>query len=124
MRGHECGRNPSDPTSGAEVAIVTRKVSDLSGQDGTDDQFATVVVREHPNIDQPKALDLLVTELELFKEVTDLVVLEVKMPNGTTKDMAVRLADFNKAAANMDEILKNARGTKGRLPGTRIGNGG
>jgi hypothetical protein len=114
----------SDPTSGAEVAIVTKKQSDISGQDGTDDQFATVVVREHPNLDQPKALDLLVTELDLFKEVADLVVLEVKMPNGTTKEMAVRLADFNKAAPNMDEILKNARGTKGRLPGTRIGNGG
>lgn len=106
------------------MAIVSRKVSDLSGQDGADHEFATVVVRQHPELDQPKALDVLAAEVEAFKEIGDLVMIEVTMPTGHTKNIAMKLADFNKLAPNMGEVLKNARGTRGRLPGTRIGNGG
>lgn len=106
------------------MAIVSRKVSDLSGKEGTDSEFATVVVRQHPDIDQPKALDVLAIEAEAFKEIGDLVMVEVTMPDGSKKDVAMKLADFNKLATNMGEVLKNARGTRGRLPGTRIGNGG
>jgi hypothetical protein len=106
------------------MAIVSRKVSDLSGTDGTDAEFASVVVRQHPDIDQPKALDVLVPELEVFKDIGDLVILEVRLPNGDTRDVYVKVADFNKAAPNMGDILKKARGTRGRVPGTRIGNGG
>lgn len=103
------------------MAIVSRKVSDLSGQEGSDDDFAQVVVRQHPKLDQPKALDVLVAELAAFKDIGDLVVLEVRMPNTSTRDIYVRLSDFNKAAENMDEVLHAARGTRGRVPGTRNG---
>lgn len=106
------------------MAIVSRKVSDLSNQDGADHEFATVVVRQHPELDQPKALDVLASEVEAFKEIGDLVMIEVSLPTGHTKNIAMKLADFNKLAPNMSEVLKNARGTRGRLPGTRIGNGG
>ncbi|MBD2828139.1 hypothetical protein ID875_06915 [Streptomyces globisporus] len=105
------------------MAIVSRKVSDLNGQQGDDNEFASVVVRQHPNIDQPKVLDVMVTETEAFKEIGDLVMLEVQMPNGDKRDVAMRLVDFNKLAPNMDEVVKNARGTRGRVPGTRVGNG-
>ena len=105
------------------MAIVTRKASDISGNEGTDDQFATVVVRQHPNISEPKALDVLVAELDAFKGITDLVILEITTPDGNKKDVAMRLADLNKVAPNMDDIVKSARGTRGRLPGTRVGNG-
>lgn len=103
------------------MAIVSRKVSDLSGQEAPDEQFAQVVVRQHPKLDQPKALDVLVAELELFKDIGDLVVLEVRMPDTSTREIYVKLADFNKAAQNMDDVLKVARGTRGRLPGSRNG---
>lgn len=103
------------------MAIVSRKVSDLSGQEGADNDFAQVFVRQHPKLDAAKALDVLVSELELFKSVGDLVVLEVRMPDGSTRDVFVRLADFNKAAENMDAILDAARGTRGRVPGSRNG---
>ncbi|MFC8074659.1 hypothetical protein ACFUN8_03865 [Streptomyces sp. NPDC057307] len=104
------------------MAIVSRKVSDLNGQQGDDNEFAAVVVRQHPNIDQPKVLDVLVTETEAFKTIGDLVVLEVTMPDGDKREIAMRLVDFNKLAPNMDEVVKNARGTRGRVPGTRVGN--
>jgi hypothetical protein len=105
------------------MAIVSRKVSDLSGQEGADTEFATVIVRQHPHIDQSKALDVLVSETEQFKEIGDLVMLEVTLPDSTKREVAMRLADFNKLAENMTAILKNARGTRGRVPGTRVGNG-
>ena len=101
------------------MAIVSRKVSDLSGQEGSDSEFAQVVVRQHPKVDQPKALDVLVEELDKFKDIGDLVVLEVRMPDTSTRDVYVRLTDFNKAAENMDKVLTDARGTRGRVPGSR-----
>ncbi|WP_435212584.1 hypothetical protein [Streptomyces sp. bgisy034] len=106
------------------MAIVSKKVSDLSGNEGNDEEFAGVVVRQYPGIDQPKALDVLVPELDQFKHISsDLVILEITTPDGKKHDAYVRLADFKKAAPNMDEIVKNARGTRGRVPGTRVGNG-
>ncbi|MFG2681790.1 hypothetical protein [Streptomyces sp. NPDC048392] len=105
------------------MAVVPMKMSDLSGELGKDQDFATVVVRQHPKLDQPKALDVMTTEVEQFKAIGDLVMLEITMPDGTKQDVAMRLADFNKLAPNMDEVLKNARGTRGRVPGTRVGNG-
>jgi hypothetical protein len=106
------------------MAIVSQKVSDLSGKQGDDKQFAHVVVRQHPDIDQPKALDVLVPELKAFTDISDdLVILEITMPDGTKRDAYVPLEEFNKAAADMPKVLKEARGTRGRVPGTRVGNG-
>jgi hypothetical protein len=106
------------------VAIVSRKVSDFNGESGTDAEFASVVVRQHPGIDQPKALDLLLTELEGFKDIgADLVILEVREPGKEAHDVYMKVADFNKLAPNMVDVLRNARGTRGRVPGTRVGNG-
>lgn len=102
------------------MAIVSRKVSDLTGEEGAEADFAQVIVRQHPKLDQPKALDVLESELGVFKDIGDLVILEIKLPNGNTREAYVRLADFNKAAPNMDKVLEDARGTRGRLPGTRL----
>ena len=107
------------------MAIVSRKVSDLSGNEATDTEFAMVVVRQHPApwFDQPKALDVLVSETEQIKGLGDLVVLEVQMPNGSKREVTMRLADFNKLHPTMDKVVQDARGTRGRVPGTRPGNG-
>ncbi|KFU80782.1 hypothetical protein SAMN04489729_5527 [Amycolatopsis lurida] len=103
------------------MAIVSRKVSDLSGNEGNDEEFAQVIVRQHPKLDQPKALDVLTEELAQFKDIGDLVVLEARMPDGSTRDIHMRLAEFNKLGTDMDGVLSKARGTRGRVPGTRIG---
>ena len=106
------------------MAIVSQKVSDLSGKQGDDKQFAAVVVRQHPDIDQPKALDVLVPELKQFPDIGDqLVILEITMPDTTKRDVYISVEDFNKAAPDMTQVLKVARGTRGRLPGTKVGNG-
>jgi hypothetical protein len=102
------------------VAIVSRKVSDLSGTEGADNDFAQVIVRQHPKLDQPKTLDALAEEVASFKDIGDLVILEIRMPDSSTREIHMRLTEFNKIAPNMDEILQNARGTRGRVPGSRI----
>ena len=107
------------------MAIVSRKVSDLSGKDGADAEFAAVVVRQYPGLDQPKALDVHVSEVEAFKDQGgDLVILEIRMPNGAANDIYMKVGDFNKLAPDMASVLQSARGTRGRVPGTRVGNGG
>lgn len=106
------------------MAIVSQKVSDLSGKQGDDKQFAAVVVRQHPDIDQPKALDVLVPELKAFTDIGGtLVILEITMPDNSKRDVYVTEGEFNKAAPDMEKVLREARGTRGRVPGTRVGNG-
>ena len=116
-----CDQPTQSPASPVErkVEIVQRKVSDVSGADGADDDFRQVVVRSHPQIDQPKALDVLEKELETLKEVGDLVILEIQQPGHADRVAYIKLADFGKWCP--DEALKNARGTRGRLPGSRNG---
>ncbi|MDX3840071.1 MULTISPECIES: hypothetical protein [Streptomyces] len=105
------------------MAIVPMKQSDLNGEVGPDEEFAQVVVREHPNTDQPKVLDVQIKEVDSFKTIDDLVMLEITIPGEEKREVAMRLTDFNKLAPDMPTVLKNARGTRGRVPGTRVGNG-
>jgi len=100
------------------IKVIQQKLSDLSGTEGTDDQFVEVIVRQHKAIDKPRTLDVLTTELEALKPITDLVALEVRNADGTTRDVYVRQAEFDKWCS--DNALQNARSTRGRVPGTRI----
>jgi hypothetical protein len=102
------------------MALVSTRVSDLTGESGSETRFAKVTVRKHPNLDEPKVLDCLVEETELLKDIKNLVILEVQMPDGSTCVVHTTLADFNALGENMDGVLKNARGTRGREPGTRV----
>src|SRR5438477_10718586 len=112
---------PIEPR-GAEMAIVTRKVSDISGAEAPEGDFATVIVRTHPKVTDPKRLDALPAELTELKEVGDLVILEVTQPDGATGQLYVRYSDFSKLVP--DDVVAKAPGTRGRVPGTRVsGNG-
>lgn len=103
------------------MAYVTKKVSDLSGTEGPEDQFVTLIVRKHPAIDRPVTLDVLPDEIKDMKSAGDIVTVEVRPPSGQNHERHVRVADFNKLAAKMEEILQNAPGTRGRRPGSRNG---
>lgn len=103
------------------MAIVQRKVSDVSGAEAPEEAFATVIVRQHPKVEQPRRLDVLPAELAELKEVGDLVVVEVRLPDTSTREVFVRYADFVKWCP--DEAVSSAPGTRGRVPGSRVGNG-
>jgi hypothetical protein len=104
-----------------KVAIVTRKISDITGAEAPEADFASAVVRQHPKVQEAKRLDVLPSELTDLKEVGDLVILEVKMPDGTSRELYVKYTDFAKVVPD-DTVIK-APGTRGRVPGTRVGNG-
>ncbi len=104
------------------MAIVTRKVSDISGTEAPEEQFASLIVRQHPKVQDAKRLDALPAELDNLKEVGDLVIVEVRMPDTSTRELYVRYADFAKVVS--DEVVNAAPGTRGRQPGYRPnGNG-
>jgi hypothetical protein len=104
------------------VAYVTQKISDLSGIQASDEDFATVTVRQHPDVDKPVQLDVLPKEIETLKHNDKIVMLEVRMPDGETKNVTVTLNEFNKLdpEGKMDEKLAKARGTRGRRPGSTL----
>lgn len=101
------------------MAFKSVRVSDISGTEGDDEDFVTVVVRRHPKLEEPVQFDALPDEIKGLKSAGDLVVLEVK--NGETRQIVVTLAEFNKLSPNIDAVLANADGLKGRRKGFRPG---
>ncbi|MGQ0719505.1 MAG: hypothetical protein ACT4NP_19760 [Pseudonocardiales bacterium] len=98
------------------MAIKSVKVSDL---DGSDDADVTVVVREHPAIQQAKALDVTAEQVEALvaKAVTNVVTVEVRREDGTTADVLVNRTDLDKWLGDPDKVLAAARFNRGRQPG-------
>ena len=99
------------------MAVVTRKISDITGKEAPEESFSSVVIRTHPKADQAKKLDVLAGELDNLKVITDLVVLEVRTPGGDTSELYVQYADFAKVVP--DEVVHAAVGTRGRPVGYR-----
>ncbi|MFC5289373.1 hypothetical protein ACFPM7_20170 [Actinokineospora guangxiensis] len=97
---------------------MQRKISDITGEEAAEADFVTLIVRQHPKVDQPKRLDALPSELDQLKPVGDLVVVEVRRPDTSVDEVYVRYADFAKLIP--DSVVDGAPGTKGRIPGTRI----
>lgn len=99
------------------MAYRSVRVSDLSGKEGADSDFVTVVVRKHPALEEPVQFDALPAELKGLKGTADLVVLEIR--NGDTEQVIVTLEDFKKLSPTIDDVLANADGLRGRRKGFR-----
>lgn len=99
------------------MAFKSIRVSDLTGAEGDDEEFITVIVRKHPELDEPIQFDALPDELKPLKALRDLVVLELK--NGETTQLVTTLAEFNKLSPNIKEVLESADGLRGRRKGFR-----
>ncbi|WKK71486.1 hypothetical protein Q0F99_19300 [Rathayibacter oskolensis] len=95
------------------------RVSDLTGAEATEDEIVTIIVRQHPDLDEPKQFDALPIEVKDLKPAANLVSLEIR--NGETTEMVVTLAEFNKLAPNISATLENADGLKGRRKGYKPG---
>lgn len=102
------------------MAWVSKRVSDLSGTEASDDKFVDLVVRSAPGLEQPVKLDVLREEIKNLKSAGELVILEVGN-NGDKEQLIVTLAEWKKLSPKIDEIVANAPGLKGRRPGYRPG---
>jgi hypothetical protein len=120
------------------VAVKQVRVSDLSGRQATEEQFAKLIVHEHPQYQGPITLDVLPEELGELPESEQYVSIEVVQPGERSGQRALLSVDrFNQLASSgdMNAILMNAVATqqpqrpaqprrRGRGQGTRDGQAG
>jgi hypothetical protein len=93
------------------VAVKQVRVSDLSGRQADEDQFAKLIVHEHPQAQGPITLDVLPEELGELPNSDQYVSIEVVQPGERSGQRALLSVDrFNKLAASGDmrTILLNA----------------
>jgi hypothetical protein len=97
------------------VAVKQIRVSDLSGRQASEDQFARLIVHEHPHYQGPITLDVLPEELGELPDSDQYVSIEVIGPGERSGQRALlSLERFNQLAAggDMHTILMNAVGAQ------------
>lgn len=101
------------------IAIKSVNVSDISGVELKNDDLVEVVVRDHPKVPEGCRLDAATGELEALKTVNNIVRLELRYPDGTTKDVLCTVTELEKLVPV--DVLTSAPGLRGRKPGYRPG---
>ena len=97
------------------MAVKQVRVSDLSGQQASEEQFAKLIVHEHPQYQGPITLDVLPEEIGELPESEQYVSIEVIQPWERSGQRALLSVDsFNKLASSgdMPTILMNAVATQ------------
>jgi hypothetical protein len=95
------------------VAVKQVRVSDLSGRQAGEEQFAKLIIHEHPQYQGPITLDVLPEEIGELPESEQYVSIEVIQPGERSGQRALLSVDrFNKLAAggDMHAIVMNAMG--------------
>jgi hypothetical protein len=95
------------------VAVEQVRVSDLSGRQAGEEQFAKLIIHEHPQYQGPITLDVLPEEIRERPESEQYVSIEVIQPGERSGQRALLSVDqFNQLAAggDMNAILMNAVG--------------
>jgi hypothetical protein len=97
------------------LAIKQTKVSDL---DGSDDAEYGVVVRDYPDLDAARILDVTKDQAEglVALAVTDILTVEVRLPDNSVKQVLIRKVDLDKWLGK-PEVLQEAAYLRGRRPG-------
>jgi hypothetical protein len=93
------------------VAVKQVRVSDLSGRQATEEQFAKLIVHEHPQYQGPITLDVLPEEIGEVPDSEQYVSIEVIQPGERSGQRAVLSVDrFNQLASggDMQAVLTNA----------------
>jgi hypothetical protein len=94
------------------VAVKVVHVSDLSGQQGAQDEFARLIVHEHPNYSTPITLEVLPSEIDDLPDENQYVSIELVQPGERSgRRMVVSLNAFNGLAGDggdMNGVLMNA----------------
>jgi hypothetical protein len=100
-------------TEEAAVAVKQVRVSDLSGQQAGEEQFAKLIVHEHPQYQGPITLDVLPEEIGELPDSDQYVSIEVIQP-GERSGQRGRISPDEAAyvRAHLDEVqaLRAARG--------------
>jgi hypothetical protein len=85
------------------VAVKQVRVSDLSGRQATEEQFAKLIVHEHPQYQGPITLDVLPEEIGELPDSDQYVSIEVIQPGERSGQRALLSVDrFNQLASGGD----------------------
>src|SRR4029434_6456996 len=106
-----CYALPNPAPGRPAMAVKQVRVSDLSGQQAGEEQFAKLIVHQHPQYQGPITLDVLPEEIGELPESDQYVSIEVIQPGERSGQRALLSVDrFNKLAAggDMNAILMNA----------------
>ena len=109
------------------MAVKQVRVSDLSGQQATEEQFAKLIVHEHPQYQGPITLDVLPDEIGELPKSEQCVSIEVIQPGERSGQRGLLSVDrFNKlgSSGDMNAILMNAVATQQPQRATRPRQGG
>ena len=101
------------------MAVKQVRISDLSGQQAGEEQFAKLIVHEHPQYQGPITLDVLPEEIGELPESEQYVSIEVIQPGERGGQRALLSVDrFNKLASSgdMNAILMNAAAEQPQRP--------
>jgi hypothetical protein len=93
------------------VAVKQVRVSDLSGRQATEEQFAKLIVHQHPRYQGPITLDVLPEELGELPDSDQYVSIEVIQPGERSgQRVLLSVERFNQLAAggDMNAILMDA----------------
>ena len=93
------------------MAVKQVRVSDLSGQQPSEEQFAKLIIHEHPQYQGHITLDVLPEELGELPDSDQYVSLEIIQPGERSGQRALLSVDrFNQLAASgdMHAVLMNA----------------
>ena len=93
------------------MAVKQVRVSDLSGRQATEEQFAKLIVHEHPQYQGPITLDVLPEELGELPDSEQYVSIEVIQPGERSGQRTLLSVErFNQLAAggDMQSILLDA----------------
>jgi hypothetical protein len=101
------------------VAVKQVRVSDLSGRQAGEDQFAKLIVHQHPQYQGPITLDVLPEELGELPDSEQYVSIEVIQPGEHSGQRALLSVDqFNRLAASgdMNAVLMNVADQQPQRP--------
>ena len=97
------------------MAVKQVRVSDLSGQQAGEEEFAKLIVHEHPQYQGPITLDVLPEEIGELPESEKYVSIEVIQPQERSGQRALLSVErFNQLAVggDMQAILLNVVGAQ------------
>jgi hypothetical protein len=93
------------------VAVKQVRVSDLSGRQADEDQFAKLIVHEHPQYQGPISLDVLPEEIGELPESDQYVSIEVIAPGERSGQRALLSVErFNQQPQRPERPRRRGRG--------------
>ncbi len=97
------------------MGLVSRRVSDVSGEELDDSTYVNIVVRQHGKLDAARQIDVSEAEAKSIKTLNGLVELELRPANG--EPTTVYCTETELAKVVPLEVLQKADTLRGRRAG-------